>query len=130
MGESVEQVCQLRPDEHVCLNPDRVVQLKRQLGETAARDVVSRAMRDLALRLEQVQTSYLADQMDEMRKNTRLLLAIADQVGLDTLTMVADDVLSCIATGDQVALAATQMRLMRSGKSSLSEIWDLQGMSL
>lgn len=126
----MEQVCLLRPDEHVCLNPDRVVQLRRQLGDAAAKNVISRAMRDLALRLEQVQTHYVANQMDTMRKGVRLVFAIADQIGLDTLTMVAEDVLACIDSGDRVALAATQMRLVRSGKSSLREIWDLQELSL
>ena len=126
----MEQVCLLRPDEHVCLNPDRVVQLRRQLGDAAAKNVISRAMRDLALRLEQVQAHYVANQMDTMRKGVRLVFAIADQIGLDTLTMVAEDVLACIDSGDRVALAATQMRLVRSGKSSLREIWDLQELSL
>ena len=106
------------------------MQLRRQLGDVAAKDVVTRAMQDLALRLEQVQEHYIADHLDAMRKGVRLVFAIADQVGLDTLTMVADDVLACIDTRDQVALAATQTRLMRCGKSSLSEIWDMQGMSL
>ena len=126
----MEQVCQLRPDEHVCLNPDRVVQLRRQLGDAAAKDVVARAMQDLAMRLERVESHYVAGQTDAMRKGARLVLAIADQIGLDTLTMVAEDVVACVDSGDQVALAATQSRLMRSGKSSLSEIWDLQGLSL
>ncbi|WP_299355203.1 hypothetical protein [uncultured Shimia sp.] len=123
----MEQVCLLRPDEHVCLNPERVVQLKRQLGNDAARDVLSRAMEALALRLEQVQNCYTSEHQLDMRKYTRSLLAIADQIGLDTLTMAEDDVVTCIDSGDLVALSATFTRLMRSGKTSLSEIWELQG---
>ena len=126
----MEQICLLRPDEHVCLNPDRVVQLRRQLGDAAAKDLIARAIQDLALRLEHVECHHNAGHMEPMRKGVRLVLAIADQIGLDTLTMVAEDVLACIDSGDQVALDATRARLLRSGKSSLSEIWDLQGHSL
>lgn len=127
-GESVEQVLFLKTVEHVCLNHDRVAQLRRQLGESATRDVVGRAMEELALRLEHIHELYIADNLDELRKSTRSLLAIADQIGLDTLTMVAEDVIDCIDFGDSVALAATQSRLLRIGKCSLNEIWDKQGL--
>ena len=126
-GEIVEQVSLLRPSDHVLLNTERWAQLKQQLGETDARDVMRRAIAELVLRLDQVDNCHGRSAWQEMKKSTRLLLAISDQIGLDTLTMVADDVLTCLETGDSVALAATHNRLMRSGKASLSELWEMQG---
>ena len=125
-GESVEQVSVLKLNEVVLLNRDRIVQLKRQLGERAAQDVLCRAVEEIALRLEQVTEQYMRQETAQMRKFTRSLLAIADQIGLDTLTMVADDVLCAIDFGDLVALAATHSRLLRIGQSSLTEIWEMQ----
>ena len=122
----MEQVSVLKLNEVVLLNRDRIVQLKRQLGEVAAQDVLCRAVEEIALRLEQATERYAQQELAQMRKCTRSLLAIADQIGLDTLTMVADDVLSCIDSGDMVAMAATHCRLLRIGQSSLTEIWEMQ----
>lgn len=122
----MEQVSVLKLNEVVLLNRDRIVQLKRQLGERAAQDVLCRAVEEIALRLEQVNDRYVQQEYAEMRKCTRSLLAIADQIGLDTLTMVADDVVWCVDTGDMVAMAATHDRLLRIGQSSLTEIWEMQ----
>ena len=126
----MEQVLILNPADRVCLNWGRVAQLQNQLGETVAQDVLSRAMEELTLRLDHTRQFYEKSELKEMRKCTRSLVAIADQIGLDTLTMVAEDVLTCLDSGDHVALAATCKRLMRTGKSSLSEIWDVQGLTV
>lgn len=125
-GESVEQVSVLKQNEVVLMNRDRIVQLKRQLGERAAQDVLCRAVEEIALRLEQVTDQFVRRDLVQMRKYTRSLLAIADQIGLDTLTMVADDVLCSIDSSDEVAVAATHSRLFRIGQSSLTEIWEMQ----
>ncbi|SHJ55017.1 hypothetical protein SAMN05444000_11024 [Shimia gijangensis] len=122
----MEQVSVLRLNERALLNRDRIVQLKRQLGEPTAQDVLCRAVEEIAARLEYVSVRFGLQELPEMRKSTRSLLAIADQVGLDTLTMVADDVLDCIDNGDLVALSATHDRLLRVGQNSLTEIWDMQ----
>lgn len=126
-GENVEQVSVLKTNDCVLLNRERVVQLNRQLGEKAARDVVCRAVEDIALRLERINELGDLRHLREMRKCTRSLVSIADQIGLDTLTMVADDVLCCIDEDDAVALSATWARLMRIGQQSLNEIWETQG---
>lgn len=122
----MEQVSILKHNEQVLLNHDRIVMLKRQLGERSAQEVLCRAVEEIALRLDHINDQFEHQNLPEMRKCTRSLLAIADQIGLDTLTMVTEDVLSCIDSRDPVAMTATFNRLLRIGQSSLNEIWGMQ----
>ncbi len=66
----------------------------------------------------------------DMRKSARSLVAISEQIGMTLLAQVALDVTRCIDAGDRIALAATMARLLRIGERSLSEIWDLQDLSI
>ncbi len=125
----MEQVSILETVDQVCLNPERMRQLKGQLGDRGAHELVFRAIEDLAIRLEGIRRADGTTQLAELRKRSRALQAIADQIGLDTLIMVADDVLACIDSGDQVALTATRARLLRIGWGSLSEIRRMLGQS-
>ena len=115
--------------EAVCVNRARLHGLVRQLGESGAQEVLCRAVEEIATRLELGHALYDKGHLQEMRKCTRSLIAIADQIGMDTLSLVAEDVVTCIDSGDPVALSATQSRLLRSGQSSLEEIWALQDIS-
>ncbi len=115
--------------EPVYVNHDRVHQLNRQLGEDTARSILSRAIEEAAVRLEHIGRTHASAAFDEMIRCTRSLIGISDQIGLDTLTMVADDVLACLETDDAVATAATTARLLRIGERSLREICDLEGFS-
>ncbi len=127
-GENVEQVETLKTKDFVCVNQNRLIQLTRQLGDKDAADMVCRAMEELTTRLTQVHDHFQRDQLKDMRKCARSIVAIADQIGLETLTLVADDVLECIDAKDGVALAATHARLLRIGDRSLTELWELQGL--
>ncbi|MBD3665630.1 hypothetical protein [Sulfitobacter aestuariivivens] len=118
------QVLQFRPTERVRLDPDRLGSLYAQLGESSAEDVVCRALEELALRLTQCDELYHAQDWPALRKNTRSLVAIADQIGMLMLSKVAGDVTHCIDEGNATALAATLSRLLRIGERSLTAIWD------
>lgn len=109
------------------LNPDRLDELFLQLGQHAAEDVVYRALEELAARLTHIERFYRRGAKTEMRKCAGSLGAIADQLGMQMLARVARDVSACAQGGDAVAQAATLARLLRIGKVSLSEIWDVQG---
>ncbi|MEM9579926.1 MAG: hypothetical protein AAF891_04505, partial [Pseudomonadota bacterium] len=73
---------------------------------------------------------YRAGASCDLRKTVHSLVGIGDQIGLQTLARVAEDVTSCIDSGDWVALGATFARLVRSGDQSLSAIWDLQDVTV
>lgn len=122
------QVSVLKMQEPVYVNHDRVHQLNRQLGEDTTRSILARAIEEAAVRLEHIGRTHTASALDEMTRCTRSLVGISDQIGLDTLTMVAEDVLSCLDACNSVATAATTARLLRIGERSLREICDLQGL--
>ncbi|WP_372993702.1 hypothetical protein [Sulfitobacter sp.] len=123
-------VLQMRPTEQVSVDQERLGTLYAQLGEAGAEDVVCRAMEELALRMSHCDRLFRESNWDELRKNSRSLIAIADQVGLQKLAVVARDVMCAIDQHDEVAVAATLTRLIRIGERSLTAIWDTQDMSI
>ncbi len=126
----MKQVTVLKYSEIVRVDPRRVEELHKQLGESGAEDVICRALEELASRLSRAERCYREARHHEMRKAARSVVAIADQIGMSLLAKVALDVALCIDAGDGVALSATMTRLLRIGESSLTEIWDLQDLSI
>ncbi|MFZ5964156.1 hypothetical protein ACOXXX_14515 [Thalassococcus sp. BH17M4-6] len=120
----------LQPSEGARLDADRLDSLYSQLGPQGAENVVCRAMEELAFRLAHIDRMYCRNDLAEMRKTTRGLIGIAEQIGMTGLARVARDVVGCIDDGDATALAATLARLARSGEGSLMAIWDLQDLSI
>ena len=130
MGENVEQITLLKHTEIVRLDARRLEELFLQLGEVNAEDVVCRALEELAARLAHTERCYREMQFDDMRKSARSLVAIAEQIGMQKLADVARDVTICIDGEDGVALSSTLARLLRIGEGSLSEVWDVQDLSI
>ena len=120
----------LKQTEVVRLNAGRLEELYAQLGEAGAEDVVCRALEELALRLSHTERCHREGQLADMRKSARSLVAIADQIGMQLLARVATDVTISVDNGDMVAVTATLSRLLRIGDSSLSEVWDMQDLSI
>lgn len=123
-------VKKLRPEGVVHVNKERLDQLYAQLGATGADGVVSRAMEELAVRLAKVESCYKKGQLEEMQKAARSMIAISEQIGMETFASVATDVNKLATLDDGTALAATVDRLMRIGENSLLAVWDLQGASV
>ena len=124
------EVTILAQSEAVRVDSEKLEALYRQLGDTNAENIVCRAMEELAVRLSRIERLYREGRADEMRKAARLIMAISEQVGMPVLTRVAGDVIGCIDLGDHTALAAVLARLIRAGERSLTEIWDLQDLSI
>ncbi|THH37448.1 hypothetical protein E4Z66_06490 [Aliishimia ponticola] len=117
---------QLIQDEPASLDHDQLGALYTQLGALGAEDVVRRAMEELALRLSHAERQYRQNDLAELRKGVRSLVAIAEQIGMQKVALVAADVRKTIDQNDDVAIAATLARLLRVGERSLTAIWDLQ----
>ena len=124
------QVLQIRPLEQVNVDQERLGALYSQLGEASAEDVVCRALEELALRMSHCDRLYREQSWPELRKNTRSLIAIADQIGMQKLSQVAADVTCCIDANDTNGIAATLSRLLRIGERSLTAIWDMQDVNI
>lgn len=126
----VYDVTVLAQNEAVRVDADKLEDLYRQLGDVGAEDVVCRAMEELAVRLAHTERLFHQDRQDEMRKSARSIVAIAEQIGMLMLSRVARDVVQCIDDGDEIALSAVLARLVRIGEGSLTEIWQLQDLSI
>jgi hypothetical protein len=120
----------LTQDEVVRLDPDRLEDLYDQLGERGAENVVCRALEELAARLSHTERCYRERRSEDMRRSARSLIAISEQIGMWLLAQVARDVTDCIDAGDAVALGAVLTRLLRIGERSLSEVWELQDLTI
>lgn len=120
----------LKQEEPVELDCDRLEDLYLQLGEAGAENVVCRALEELAARLSHAERCFRENRPAEMRKSARSTAAIAEQIGMGMLARVALDVTRCIDSGDRPALSATLARLLRIGERSLTEIWDLQDLTI
>ncbi len=129
-GEIVAEVTVLAQNEAVRLDAEKLEALYNQLGDVSAEDIVCRAMEELAVRLAQTERFYRERRRDEMRKSARSIAAIAEQIGMQMLARVARHVKHCIEEGDETALAAVLARLIRTGERSLTEIWELQDLSI
>jgi hypothetical protein len=123
-------VKKLRPEGVVRVDKERLEQLYAQLGASGADGVVSRAMEELAVRLAKVDSCYKKGQLEDMQRAARSMIAISEQIGMETFARVAADVNTLATLDDGTALAATVDRLMRIGENSLLAVWDLQGASV
>lgn len=116
--------------ENVRLDPGKLSELYSQLGETGAEDVVCRAIEELAVRLSHCERLWRQDNMENLRKNARSLIAISDQIGMTAMAAIARDVTNAIDGKDQAAVAATVFRLLRVGERSLTAVWEQQDLSI
>jgi hypothetical protein len=120
------RVQQIRPNEQVSVDHDRLGALYLQLGEAGAEDVVCRALEELAKRLGQCDVLFRAAQWEDLRKNVRALVTISEQIGMRDVARVAQDVTDCLDRNDGISVAATLSRLIRLGEQSLTAVWDMQ----
>ena len=129
-GETLTNLAYLKPDETVRLETRVIKELCLELGEPGAQDVVTRAMENLAHRLTDAEQMYQQGDFSGLRKTVRSSVAVAEQIGMQSLAQRSHEVIYCIDAGDPVALAAVLARLMRIGERSLNAAWDLQGLSI
>ena len=122
----MKHITQIKPQESVAVDSERLKALYAQLGDVSTEDVVCRTMEELALRLSFCDRLHRTTALVELRKSVRSLIAIADQIGMSAVSEVAVHVTNCIDQNDRIALAATMGRLTRVGEESLTAIWDLQ----
>ncbi|UYV37076.1 hypothetical protein N4R57_19255 [Rhodobacteraceae bacterium D3-12] len=126
----MKNVTILAQSEAVRVDADKLEALYAQLGDVSAEDIVCRAMEELAVKLAQSERLYREGRRADMHKTARSIAAISEQIGMLMLARVAKQVTECIESGDEIALAAVLARLVRIGERSLTEIWELQDLSI
>lgn len=84
----------------------------------------------MAVRLTHCERLWRQNDLANLRKSARSLIAIADQVGMSAMAKIAGDVTQAIDAEDAPAVAAILFRLMRVGERSLTAVWDQQDMTI
>ena len=122
MGE----VIVLRPDEGIRLNPERLVALYAELGERGAEAVLARALDEREQRRAERRGHAEAGSGAALERSARLLVKVAEQIGMESFARVAGDVAFCAGARDAIGQAATLGRLSRIGDRSLTAVWKLR----
>jgi len=126
----VAQILTVIHKENVRLDSEKLSELYAQLGEAGAEDVICRAIEELAVRLSHCERLWRQNDMANLRKSARSLIAISDQIGMTAMACIARDVTAAIDSEDPSAISATLFRLMRIGERSLTAVWEQQDLSV
>ncbi len=124
------QVTQLRHEEGVRLDSERIAALYAELGDTGAEHVICRAVEEMAVRLTEMEGQRRGTDLAPFCRNARCLGRLAGQVGMTGLARVANDVAASAVAGEPAAASATWARLLRIGDRSLTAVWDVRDLSV
>ena len=122
-------VLAFRPKERVRQDSEPIALMYRNMGTTAAEQVVTRALAELAMAMTGLSDQVRAQDMSDLGRQLRRLQRMAEQLGLVSLGQVAGDVRLCLDKADPTAFAAVWARLMRVAECSLAAekgLMDLQ----
>lgn len=124
-GDIVEQLMELRFNETVAVDGDRLVELCVRMGEAKAEEMIAVSIEELWNGLEQLRAHYSAGYMDELALLARVMSKNAGNLGLQQFARVARDVEGAARRLDGPALGACLCRLHRIADSSIDSVWDL-----
>lgn len=110
----------LRPKERVRQDSEPIALMYRNMGTSAAEQVVSRAFSELAITMAGLVAQVRAGDCTDLAKRMRRLQRMAEQLGLVSLGQVAVDMRLCLDGSDDTAFAAVWARLVRVAESSLA----------
>ena len=122
-------VVAFRPKERVRQDSEPIALMYRNMGTTAAEQVVTRALAELAMAMTGLSDQVRSQDMSDLGRQLRRLQRMAEQLGLVSLGHVAGDVRLCLDKSDPTAFAAVWARLMRVAECSLAAekgLMDLQ----
>ena len=124
------ELARLRHDEGVRLDPDVLSAIYAELGERGAEKLISRAMEDIATRLQDLRQSLGEGRNAQFLRSARMLGQVGAQVGMTSVARVARDLIRATEAGDATGQAAVLARLERIGQRSLTAVWDLHDMTV
>lgn len=119
------KIAVLRPHDRVRQNAEPVAAMYRDMGTSAAEQVVTRALGELALTMSGLAQQVRAHDLTDLARQLRRLQRMSEQLGMVSLGLVASDVRLCLDSGDVTAFSAVWARLMRVAERSLASDKDL-----
>lgn len=112
----------LQVEEPVQIDTRRLAEIMRELGEAAARNLISRAVTQVGANLDQLSVAARAGDLRRISVNADRLSRDAWQIGMTTLSVVAVHAADCARGGDGPAVAAVLARLDRVAAQSLEAV--------
>ncbi|PZQ97864.1 MAG: hypothetical protein DI533_12000 [Cereibacter sphaeroides] len=123
-------VTALRPKERVRLDADPIASIYRDLGTSAAEQVVTRALGELALTMAGLAEQMRMRDFNDLHRQLRRLQRMAEHLGMVSLGVIAAEMRLCADRNDPTAFSAVWARLMRIAERSLATDKDLLDRSL
>jgi hypothetical protein len=115
----------LRPKERVRLDAEPIVAIYRDLGTTAAEQVVTRALSEVALTLAGIVEQVRQHDMSDLHRHLRRLQRMAEHLGMVSLGTISVELRVCIERSDATAFSAVWARMLRIAERSLATDKDL-----
>lgn len=126
----MEQIVRLHPQERIRQDGEVIAAIYRNLGPAAAGQMVSRALGELALSMAGLAARVRQHDLSDLARQMQKLRAMADNLGMTSLALVATDARQCLERCDGTAFAAVWARLLRIAERSLrldQDFADLSG---
>lgn len=121
----MDKVVHFRPVEMIYVDAGHLVGLARDRGAPRAELIAFSALEEIVERLTSVEAAWRSGEFRRLAKVARSIVGMSEQMGLQTVALVAGKVADVAETKDQAALAALVARLVRVGEGSLDAFGDL-----
>jgi len=123
-------VVELRQSERILIDAGRLETLFMQMGDSAAEGFVMDTVEDISDRLAEIELANRSGLLENVPFKADRVASLCAEIGLVSLARVAEDLSTSAARGDLVAYRAVWERLVRIGDRSLSQVWELPGLSI
>jgi hypothetical protein len=125
-ARSPAPVAVLRCRDEFNMDPVPLKALFAALPDHEAEDIVCRALEDIASRLNALQAARCVGAFANIATPAKRVAAVADQIGLTEISLVAGHTAKASAMECGVALGATMARLERVFDAAVNQIWDFR----
>ncbi len=126
----VARVVKIRPSERVVIDSQRLDGLCRRMGARGAEAYVIEKVEEISDRLADIDWLHRQALSSEIRTGAQRVARLSAEIGLVSLSRVAQDLACAVQQGDIPAYRAVWERLVRIGDRSLAQVWEAPGLSL
>jgi hypothetical protein len=129
VGKIMENVTVLRPRERIRQDGEAIAAIYRNLGTSAAEQMVTRALGELALAMAGIAAQVKEHQLADLSRQLKRLQRMAENLGMISLSVVSQDARTCLDRTDPTAFSAVWARLLRVAERSLASDKDFADLS-
>ncbi|MDQ2066467.1 hypothetical protein Q9295_08785 [Xinfangfangia sp. CPCC 101601] len=116
----MDNVTALPLRERVRQDGEAIAAIYRNLGTCAAEQMVTRALGELALAMAGIAAQVRLQELADLSRQLKRLQRMAENMGMLSLSTVAEDARLCLDRCDSTAFAAVWARLLRVAERSLA----------